>query len=125
MRVTVGGEEYEFTKKQFEDAMRGESAEPIREHVVEMNGTVFPPKQVFATVTGRERQSFTTNEAQRVLTRLGFTCRRAHQGQWIHDTGDHQEEQSIPERLALLEAELKAQSAAIAGFHARLSLLEL
>lgn len=57
--------------------MQDEPPEEIRKYVVEVNGTVFPPKQVLAHVTGWERQSFTTMEAQRVLNKLGFTCREA------------------------------------------------
>jgi len=45
----------------------GVHPEPIREHLVEMLATVYPPKQVLATVSGWDRTSFTTMEAQRVL----------------------------------------------------------
>ena len=51
--------------------------EPIRQHMVEIDGTAYPPKQVLAEITGWPRQSFTTMEANRVLLRLGFICRRA------------------------------------------------
>ena len=57
--------------------MRGVRPEPIREHLVEVLDTAYPPKQVLAAVTGWQRTSFTTMEAQRVLTRAGFACRRA------------------------------------------------
>jgi tetratricopeptide (TPR) repeat protein len=56
--------------------MRNVQPEPIREHLVEIADIEFPPKQVLATVTGWDRQSFTTMEANRVLTRLGFKCAR-------------------------------------------------
>ncbi|MFJ9785194.1 hypothetical protein ACIRSS_36875 [Amycolatopsis sp. NPDC101161] len=59
--------------------MRNVDPETIREHLVEIGRTVFPPKQVLAVVTGWERTSFTTMEAQRVLTKVGFVCRRAGQ----------------------------------------------
>jgi tetratricopeptide (TPR) repeat protein len=56
--------------------MRDVQPEPIREHLVEIADIEFPPKQVLAAVTGWDRQSFTTMEANRVLTRLGFKCSR-------------------------------------------------
>jgi hypothetical protein len=43
--------------------MRGVQPEPIREHLVEVLDTVYPPKQVLAAVTGWGRTSFTTIEA--------------------------------------------------------------
>lgn len=79
MRAVVGGRSFDFTKEDIERRMSSVHPEPIREHLVEMLGTVFPPKQVLATVTGWDRTSFTTMEAQRVLTRVGFVCRRASQ----------------------------------------------
>src|SRR4051812_29676743 len=57
--------------------MQGVRPEGIREHIVEIHHTPYLSKQVLAVVTGWERQSFTTMEAQRVLARLGFICRRA------------------------------------------------
>jgi hypothetical protein len=77
MAIVVGGRPFEQRPEEVEQRMREERPETIRKHVVEMAGTVFPPKQVIATVTGWERTSFTTNEAQRVLTQLGFRCRTA------------------------------------------------
>src|SRR6476469_2562627 len=75
--MKVGGRNFDQTKQGVEEAMRSEEPEQIRKHLVEMNGTVYPPKQVLAHVTGWGRQSFTTMEAQRVLTKLGFVCREA------------------------------------------------
>lgn len=79
VRAVVGGRPFDFTKEDIERRMSGVHPEPIREHLVEMLGTVFPPKQVLATITGWDRTSFTTMEAQRVLNRAGFVCRRAGQ----------------------------------------------
>lgn len=79
MKFIVGGEEYDLTRQQVERAMKNVPPESFQKYIVEMLGTVFPPKQVFAQVTGRGRTSFTTQEAQRVLTKLGFVCREAGQ----------------------------------------------
>jgi hypothetical protein len=77
MDFTVGGERISLTHEQVERAMKGTAPETFQKYVVEMHGQLYPPKQVFAKVTGRDRQSFTTLEAQRVLKRLGFVCREA------------------------------------------------
>ncbi len=92
MTIIVGGRRFEPGRGEVLERMRGERSEPIRKHVVEMLETVFPPKQVIATVTGWSRTSFTTNEAQRVLTQLGFRCRTARADEhgnmgWEPDTG--------------------------------------
>ncbi|PZS36522.1 MAG: hypothetical protein DLM58_01610 [Pseudonocardiales bacterium] len=76
VKALVGGRPFDFSKDEIERRMRQEEPESIREHLVEVNGRSFPPKQVLATVTGWNRTTFTTMEAQRVLTRAGFTCRR-------------------------------------------------
>src|SRR5205823_1455110 len=103
--------------------------EPIQKHLVEIDGGVFPPKQVFAAVTGRARQSFTTMEAQRVLTRLGFVCRRDEQlgggtPEWVAGDAPADASPNDAQRLATLEATVGTVEAAIAGLHARVSALE-
>jgi hypothetical protein len=130
MRFTVGGEEYDLTKDRVILAMRGASSEPIRKHLVEIDGADFPPKQVFATVTGRPRTSFTTMEAQRVLHRLGFVCREAGQhdkgaAMWSSAGGGGSESgDGIFDRLTSVEARLGTLEAAVAGLQARMKELE-
>ena len=75
MKFTVGGESYEFESEDVEKAMRGQAPEMIHKYAVDVGGMAYPPKQVFASMTGRDRQSFTTMEAQRVLGRLGYETR--------------------------------------------------
>lgn len=125
--MRVGGRDFDYTKEQVEEAMGGETPELIQKHVVEMIGTIFPPKQVLATVTGWPRQSFTTMEAQRVLTRIGFKCRRADQGAWVEDTGEgvDPEGASLLDRIEALEAALATAQTAIAGLAARVNALEV
>lgn len=75
-RMIVGGRELDLSMDEILTKMRNVQPEPIREHLVEIADIEFPPKQVLATVTGWDRQSFTTMEANRVLARLGFKCSR-------------------------------------------------
>lgn len=72
--MKVGGRDFDFTKEEVETLMEGEVPELIQKHMVEVNGEMYPPKQVLGHVTGWARTSFTTMEAQRVLTRIGFVC---------------------------------------------------
>lgn len=127
MKFTVGGEHYEFSREDVIAAVADVPVETIHKHVVDIEGRVYPPKQVFDLLTGRERQTFTTMEAQRVLSRLGFECRRAgpledgRQG-WIPVEGEPTEGEQ--DRLARMEAAIGTLEAAVAGLHARVGALE-
>lgn len=128
IRFTVGGRRLKLTKDQVVRAMSGVEPETINKHLVEMNDTVFPPKQVLATVTGWERQSFTTQEAQRVLKRLGFVCRRADETDtgtaWVSSRVEDDAQRSLGDRTAKLEAAIGTIQAAISGLHERMKKLE-
>jgi hypothetical protein len=78
--MKVGGRDFNLTKQEVEARMKGEDPELIQKHMVEVNGQMFPPKQVLGHVTGWARTSFTTLEARRVLTRIGFVCAEARGG---------------------------------------------
>ena len=125
MRFTVGGEEYDLTKEGVIRAMRRVPPEPIQKHLVEIEDDMYPPKQVFATVTGRPRTSFTTMEAQRVLRRLGFVCRPVGAfdaarppGSALLDAG------ALTSGAGTIEARIVTLEAAVAGLHARVTELE-
>ncbi len=135
VRAIVGGRPFDFTEEEIERRMRDVRPEPVREHLVEMINTVYPPKQVLATVTGWDRTTFTTMEAQRVLTRAGFVCRRAGKDDdgrhgWVLDqpTDDDAESTSHAEapdaRLARVEAALTIAQEAIASLVRRVEKLE-
>jgi hypothetical protein len=136
VHATVGGRPFDFSKGEIERRMRGVRPEPIREHLVEVLDTVYPPKQVLATITGWDRTSFTTMEAQRVLSRVGFVCRRAGtvdfgRPAWVINQEPEEEADALAEpevpnmRLARLEAQLAVAQEAIASLAARVQKLEL
>jgi hypothetical protein len=75
--MTVSGHKYDLDGRRVEAALQGELPEPVREHFVVINGRRWPPKQVLAKVTGLDRADFTTHQARRALTRLGFPAGRA------------------------------------------------
>jgi hypothetical protein len=74
--MTVSGRKYQLDHSGVEMALHGVLPEPIREHFVVINGRRWPPKQVLARVTGLDRAGFTTHQALRALTRLGFPAAR-------------------------------------------------
>src|SRR5579864_2386247 len=75
--MTVSGHQYSLSPGNIEAALEGTLPEPIHEHFVVINGRRWPPKQVLALVTGLDRADFTTHQARRGLTRLGFPAGRA------------------------------------------------
>ncbi len=75
--MAVAGRRYDLDSRRVQQALQDELPEPIREHFVVINGRRWPPKQVLALVTGLDRADFTTHQARRALTRLGFTAARA------------------------------------------------
>jgi hypothetical protein len=75
--MTVSGHQYSLDPRGVEAALDGVLPEPIQEHFVVINGRRWPPKQVLALVTGLDRADFTTHQARRALTRLGFPAGRA------------------------------------------------
>lgn len=124
-RVTVGGRGREITKEEVIRKMHGVEPEPIREHLVEIAGIAYPPKQVLETVTDWDRRSFTTLEAVRVLTRVGFVCRRASGGPSAPMPGTAGNEAASTERrLSELEAALAVAQKAIARLVNRVTTLE-
>jgi hypothetical protein len=75
--MTVSGHQYNLDPPSVQEALQGVLPEPIQEHFVVINGRRWPPKQVLALVTGLDRADFTTHQARRALTRLGFTAGRS------------------------------------------------
>jgi hypothetical protein len=73
---TVSGRRIELDRERVEAAAAGELPEPIRDHFVVIGGRRFPPKQVLSLLTGLDRADFTTHQARRILTRLGFAAGR-------------------------------------------------
>lgn len=122
--VTVGGRGRDITKDEVIWGMHGVRPEPVREHLVEIAGTTYPPKQVLETVTEWNRRSFTSLEAVRVLTRVGFPCRRASEGDPAQATSRPGESASIEQRLSGLESALIIAQEAIARLANRVTTLE-
>ena len=103
--TTILGQAYDLDPQRVERALEGELPEPIHEHFVVISGRRWPPKQVLALVTGLDRADFTTHQARRALTRLGFTAARAVRRKSPGRTTPGQEGVGTPrQRQSLAEA---------------------
>jgi hypothetical protein len=71
LKFIVQGERYSLTKQEVEARLRGVEPGPIFQYTVEVNGVLYPVKQVFRLATGIEH--FNTDRARDVLRRLGFS----------------------------------------------------
>lgn len=131
MHFVVGGEEYKLDRNRVELVMKKIEPESIQKHLVELLGTKYPPKQVFAAITGRRRASFTTQEAVRVLTKLGFECREVgHRSEDIKTLTPLKTDEtaslqgvSTEERIVALESGLATAHLAIAQLQRRIEIL--
>lgn len=74
--VTVAKQRFELRRDQVERTMRYVLPEPITSHYVVIDRRRYPPKQVLGVLTGVDRADFTTHQARRVLTGLGFAAGR-------------------------------------------------
>jgi hypothetical protein len=105
VRSVVGGREVDLTADGVIRSMRGVEPETIREHFVVIGDVLFPPKQALAQVTGWDRQTFTTMDATRVLSRVGFVCQRTgHRTDgrpaWVSEALDDQDPVTLEQRLS-------------------------
>lgn len=123
-RVKVGGRDRDITKEEVIRKVSGVEPEPIREHLVEISGSAYPPKQVLETVTDWDRGSFTSLEAVRVLSRIGFICRRASEMQQVAPRATGRQAVGVERHLSELEAALTVAQEAIAGLANRVTALE-
>ncbi len=126
--MKVGGRDFLLTKGEVEWKMRGVAPEIVQKYAVSVNGEVFPPKQVLGQVTGWERTSFTTMEAQRVLSKIGFKSYVAGSVDAVPPSTPSddatQTETGGPDRLRAVELALMTAQEAIAGLAARVRALE-
>ena len=79
MHFIVAGQQFNIEAHDITQNCARLLPDPVQEHYVVVAGRRFPPKQVLACVTGLDRADFTTHQARRVITRLGFVAARAQQ----------------------------------------------
>jgi hypothetical protein len=74
--VTIAKQRFELRRDRVERALRQTLPEPITSHYVVIGRRRYPPKQAIGLVTGLDRADFTTHQARRILTGLGFPAGR-------------------------------------------------
>jgi 5-methylcytosine-specific restriction enzyme B len=72
MDFTVGGAVVRISRRAFEARLAGVVPESVRKYVVEIAGTRYPVKQAVSIGLGLPRASFQSQEAYRILRKLGF-----------------------------------------------------
>lgn len=72
----INGRSMRLSRDQVDATARRADPEPVRSHAVEINGRLYPPKQLFSLATGLDRLDFTTMQARTQLIRLGYTVVR-------------------------------------------------
>ena len=75
--MTIQGEEYTISAEQVREVARNNVPKNIRDFYVEVEGKRFPPKQLIHLVTEAPYQSFNSQNARSVLTKLDFVVRRS------------------------------------------------
>lgn len=76
INATIARHRFDLDAEGIGRALAGVLPDPIADHFVVVDGRRYPPKQVIGIVTGLDRADFTTHQARRVLSRLGFTVGR-------------------------------------------------
>lgn len=90
-RFTVSGQQFELERAGVEGCLLAVLPDPVYEHYVVVRGRRYPPKQVLSCATGLDRADFTSHQARRILTRLGFVAARAGRRDGEMQAGESQE----------------------------------
>jgi hypothetical protein len=72
MRFTLRGKEFNLTPEDIEAKLQGVEPEGSSQYHIVVHGKSYPIKQALALVTGMPNISFTTADAYRILTKLGY-----------------------------------------------------
>lgn len=77
MDFTLHGRPFTVTPEQVVETMAGVTPQSIARYRVQVGERWYPPKQVIAVVTELPPIAFTTQDAYRILERLGFAVERS------------------------------------------------
>jgi hypothetical protein len=76
IQTTIARRPFTLDPRSVERAAAKVLPEPLVDHFAVVGGRRYPPKQVISLATGLDRADFTTHQARRVLSRLGFVVGR-------------------------------------------------
>jgi len=77
MRFRLAGRQHNIDANLVKERLRGVEPKPADKYIVEIQGRMYPPKQVLAHVLRLPLTSFTTMDANRLLGRLGLVIGEA------------------------------------------------
>lgn len=72
IRFTLNGRPVSLTSDQVKAVASKLTPQRVQAHGVEIDGRIFPVKQIFEAVTGYDRADFISTTARRHLKNLGF-----------------------------------------------------
>lgn len=72
MEFNLRGQKYRLSRGAVERRLKGIEPRPIGKYAVNIGGRVYPPKQVLERALELPLLGFTTVDAQRILSKLGF-----------------------------------------------------
>jgi hypothetical protein len=90
----VGKGRVELSKERVVEVLKGLQPEPFRgraRYYVELDSKKYPVKQVMAAVTGLSKESFSTEQAVKVLKALGFEVKDLRKERRLEVLGDEPE----------------------------------
>ena len=70
-RFILRGKNFDFERKDVENAVKGQEAGSIQKYAVTIHGKELPNKQVVRLLTGLDSAEFTAHDAYRVLRKIG------------------------------------------------------
>jgi len=72
MEFTLSGNKFNLNPKDVLNKMQGVPPEIIRTHAVNLNGKLYPVKQVVSIITNLSKADFNSHQAHQILKRLGL-----------------------------------------------------
>lgn len=66
------GKRFDLSRAEVEERLKRVEAKPVTKYQVRINGKAYPPKQALAAAIGKPVANFTTMDATRILSKLGF-----------------------------------------------------
>jgi len=71
-RFILRGKNYDFERKDVENAVKGADPGSIQKYAVTVHGKEYPIKQVVRLLTDLDSAEFTAHDAYRVLRKIGY-----------------------------------------------------
>ncbi len=66
------GQQFDLSRSDVEERLKHVEPKTVTKYQVRINGTTYPPKQALAAAIGKPVANFTTMDATRILSKLGF-----------------------------------------------------